>query len=407
MNPQWTPMRWPPSWKNPETLTLLKDTPINCLLMDTGADLGAVADKAKRDGLGVVAAKPMGVRIAKGEWPGIQMASRDGGGVSAGPTGVPWLNSNGWRVRLQAALDPGDAVWIDAPPTGARTFPDSMAMAFLDAAAFGGRWIVTLDDATAAAIAGQEARAMAGWNKLVTAAAFFDDRGGWADYTPEAVVGVVSSFTGGDEFLSGETLNLLSRANQQYRIVVKQQASEESWKGLRAILYVDDEPPLPPLRRQIEAQVRAGMMLIAGPCWGAVPGPLVKDQEHPRYQIRQVGKGKAAIAKEEPSDPYVLANDSVLLVSHRYELLRFFNAGAEISYLAAAPDRQSALLQLLLYANRGPDDASVRIAGRYRAAGLRSPGRPDAQRLEVQPARDGIELHLPPLAQYAAVELEV
>ena len=41
--------------------------------------------------------------------------------------------------------------------------------------------------------------------QLVAAARFFDARKEWADYTPEAVVGVVSDFTGGHEFLSGET----------------------------------------------------------------------------------------------------------------------------------------------------------------------------------------------------------
>ena len=407
VNLQWTPMRWPPGWKNPEALSLLKESVFNCLLLEAGADLGPVAEQAKRNGLAVVSTQPMGVRVAKGEWPGIQMAARGGGGVSAGPTGVPWINSNGWKARLEATLHPGDEVWIDAPPKGARIFPESLAAAYLDTAACGGRWIVTLDDATAGAVAAQEARALAGWKRLTTAAAFFDARKDWAGYAPEAVVGVVSSFGGDDEFLSGETLNLLARANQQYRIVVKSGASEESWKGLRAILYVDGDAPAPALRRQIEAQVQGGKMLIAGPGWGKVAGPLAKDQEHPRYEIRTMGRGKIAIAADAPTDPYELANDSVLLVSHRYELLRFYNAGAEIAYLGAAADRQHALLHLLLYANRGPDDATVWIARRYRGATLRTTEKPEGQRLETTPVREGTELHFPPLAQYAAVELEV
>jgi hypothetical protein len=400
-------MRWPSAWKNPDALSLLKDTPINCLLLDPGADLGPVADQAKRTGISVVSSQPTGVQLAKGEWPGFQMTSRSGD-FSAGPTGVPWINSNGWKVRLEAALHPEDAVWIDAvfkgPP---QFFPYVLPVAFLDSAAFGGRWIISLADAAADAIAHQDERALAGWKKLAAAAAFFDARKEWADYVPEAVVGVVSDFLGDNEFLSGETLNLLARANQQYRIILKGKASDDSWKGLRAILYVDADPPAPPLRRQIEAQVQAGKMLIAGPKWGAVSAPLARDQEHSRYEIRQVGKGKIAIAKEAPSDPYVLANDSVLLVSHRYELLRFFNGGAVMPHLTASPDRKRALLHLLFYADRGPDDASVRISGRYRAATLRSFDRPDARRLEVQPQRDGIELHLPALSQHAVVELEV
>jgi hypothetical protein len=407
MNLQWTPMRWPAAWKSPESLSLLKDTTINCLVLESGADLGPIAEQAKRSGLAVTSKAPMGANVSTGEWPGVQVAARGGGGVSAGPTGVPWLNSNGWRVRLNAALHPQDAIWIDAPPKGARLLPDSFAMAFTDSAAFGGRWIISLDDATATGIAGQEARAVDGWKKLVAAARFFDARKEWAAYTPQAVVGVVSDFTGDNEFLSGETLNLLARTNQQYRVIPKGKTSEESWKGLRAILYVDAQPPSPELRKQLDALVAAGRMLIAGPKWGPVTGTPAKDQEHPRYDIRMVGKGKVALAKEDPNDPYTLANDSVLLVSHRYELLRFYNVGAASSYLTDSPDRKSVLLHLLFYANRGPEDATVRVAGRYRSAKLWTVDQADARRLEVQPGREGAELHLPAVSQYAAAELEI
>jgi hypothetical protein len=405
MNLQWTPMRWPTAWKAPELLKLLKDTPFNCLVMDSGADLGPVADQAKRQGLAVTAAQPMGVRITKGLWPGIAIDS--GGGAAGGPTGVPWLDSNSWKIRLENALHPDTECWIDAAPKVARIFPESFAMAFTDAAAFGGRWIVTLDEGTAGAIASQDARALGGWKKLVEAARFFDGRKEWAEYAPEAVVGVVSDFAGANQALGGETLNLLARTNQQYRVIVKGQASEASWKGLKAVLYLDAEPPGAELRQRIEGLVKGGMMLIAGPPWGAVSGVPAKDQEHPRYQIRVVGKGKVAIARTMPADPYVLANDSVVLVSHRYELLRFFNVGSVNSLLAAAPDGKSCVLQMLLYANRGPRDATVRIAGKYRSARLSTMDGGAARELEMQVVRDGVELHLPPLEQYAAVVLDV
>jgi hypothetical protein len=407
MNLQWTPMRWPAAWKDPAALNLLKDTPINCLLVESGADLGPVAQQARQRGLTVMASAPAGVNVSKGEWPGLRMDSGRGGGASAGPTGAAWLDSNGWRVRLDAALHPEAGLWIDAPPKGPGVFPDSLAMAFIDSAAFGGRWIITLDETTAAGIAGGEARAMEGWKKLTGAVRLFDARRQWADYTPEAVIGVVSDFAGGNEFLSGETLNLLARTNQQYRVIVKGKTSGESWTGLRALLYVDAQPPASELRRQIDALVAAGKMLIAGPSWGRAAGAPTKEQQHPRYEIRAAGKGTVAIARSEPDDPYVLANDSVLLVSHRYELLRFFNTGSVNSYLTASAGRKSVLLHMLFYEDKGPRDASVRVAGRYRSAKLWTPDRAEPHPIEVHAVRDGVELHLPPLSQYAAVELEV
>src|ERR1035438_4051252 len=122
MNLQWTPMRWPAAWKSAELLNLLKDTPINCLVLDTGADLAVVADQAKQRGLAVTAGQTMGVKITKGEWPGVAIDSGDG--ASAGPTGVPWLDSNSWKIRLENALHPDTECWIDAAPKPARAVPE-------------------------------------------------------------------------------------------------------------------------------------------------------------------------------------------------------------------------------------------------------------------------------------------
>src|SRR5689334_5154254 len=261
MNKSLTPMGWPPAWKDPAALELIKGTPINCLLLESGADLGPVAAKARQDGLTIAADHPPDVQVAQGAWPGIRMGAR-GGGASAGPTGVPWLDSNGWRVRLESALHPGSAVWIDAPAKGPRMFPESYAMAYDDAAVFGGRWIISLDDAMVAGMAGRQPQSMDGWNKLVAAIRFFDAHKEWGGYMSQAVAGVVSSFAGDSRSLSSETLNLLTRANQQYRVIVAGKTSGEWWKGLRAVLYVDARPPSSDLRQKIEALVENGGLLI-------------------------------------------------------------------------------------------------------------------------------------------------
>src|ERR1035437_10040817 len=123
MNAEWTPMRWPGSWKSPSAVEVLKGTPINGLLGDKDGGLAPVIEEAKRAGLQVaeVASPPAGVAVIPGEWPGVPMSR--GGGASAGPTGVPWVNSNSWKIRLEAARRPGANIWVDAPPKGAPVRP--------------------------------------------------------------------------------------------------------------------------------------------------------------------------------------------------------------------------------------------------------------------------------------------
>ena len=399
-------MRWPGSWKSPSALALLNGTPINWLLVDKDAGLAPVIEQAKQAGLHVaeIAAPPAGVALLKGEWPGVAMSR--GGGTSAGPTGVPWVDTNSWRIRLEAARRPGADIWVDAPPKGPRVFASSYRTAIADAAAYGGRWVISLDAPLAAAIADGKADALATWKGIAGTAAFFAARPQWPAYLPEAVVGVISDFAGDNEFLGQELLNLIGRTNQQYAVLVKTRLPEAAFRGLRALIYADSQPPAAGLRKQILDFVTAGGLLITGPKWGIPPGAPATE-EHPRYAARTLGKGRLAIAKADPDDPYVLASDSALLISHRYELLRFWNGGALGSYLTVAADRKRAVAHLLFYADRGPDHVSVRILGRYRKASLWTTDRQEPRPLEMEIQKDAVELHLPVVSQYAAAELEV
>jgi hypothetical protein len=404
-------MRWPAGWKDPSTLDVLTGTPINCLLVRSGAASGEFVDRARRQGIRVVepGTPPGGVTVVEGEWPGIKLSES---GIfdhaAAGPTGVPWIDSNGWKVRLTHALNPGTQVWVSAAPLKPRLLAESYLVAVADAAAHGGRWIISLDDRLASGIASRNPEALDRWKKLSAAAGYFAMRRDWWDYVPEAVVGIVSDFSGRNEFMSHELLNLVARTNQQYRILVKSALPGRPFEGLRGLLYADEEAPEPDLRKRILEFVHAGGMLITGPRWGELPGVLMTGSSHPRYALRAYGEGKVAVATPDFEDPYMVASDSVVLISHRYELLRFWNGGAVGSYFTVAPDRMRALVQMLFYAFiLGDNRPTVRVAGQYKAARLWTIDRLTPRNLEMEVAKDAVELNLPPLKGYAAAELEI
>jgi hypothetical protein len=375
-------MRRPAAWK---------DTPAD-LLAGTAVEL---ADPA---------APGSGVSVVKGVWPGVRMSR--GGDANAGPTGVAWVDSNGWLARLTSALHPGNAVWIDAPPpANTRLAAGSYLVAMADAAASGARWIVSLDDTLAAGMAARKPEALSAWKTIAAAARFFADRREWAGWAPEAVVGVVSDFTGKNEFLGQELLNLLDRAGEHYRILLKHHLPADPFAGLRAVLYADQEPPPDALRKAILAYVEAGGLLIATPTWGEAPGKPAAGETHPRFSFKILGKGRIAIAAQ-PDDPYVLANDTVVLVSHRYDIVRCWNSGAFASFYAVAPGRRKAVVHLLYYANRGPDAASVRVTGPWRSAAFSTVEQPAARPAKLEIQKDAVEVYLPQVSQYVALELE-
>jgi hypothetical protein len=404
------PFRWPGSWKDPAALSLLKGSAVNCLLVNRGGELGAVAARARQEGFQVAdgASSPGGVSVIQGIWPGVKLS--ESGVVDqavAGPTVVPWVDSNGWKIRLTAALNPGAVVWVDAPPKGTRLSAESYLITVADAAAHGGRWILSLDDQLAQDIAARIPEALQTWKLLAGAAGFFAARQDWEAYLPEAVVGIVSDFSGKNEFLSSEILNLVARTNQQYRVIPAGRFADSSLNGLRAVLYADADPPAPDLRRRILAFAQAGGMLITGPQWGELPGSLAPAEDHPRYALRVLGKGRVAVAKTAFEDPFLVANDSAILVSHRYGLLRLWNPGAASSCLTISPDRKRAVVQLVFYSpSRVQDGPTVRVLGRYRASRLWTLDQSAPRNVEMVTQMDAVELHLPPVTVFAGLELE-
>jgi hypothetical protein len=410
MPADWIPMRWPSTWKDASALELVKDTGINCLLIEKGKEFQAVISQAREQGFTVVepGSLPSEITLVKGLWPGVRLGRTDGGDqFTAGPTGEPWVDSNAWRIRLALARRPGQPVWVDASPRKPWLFAESYLIGVADAAAYGARWIISLDEQLAAGIAGQKPESLLTWRWVTASTKFFATHPHWSTYQPEAVVGIVSSFSGKNEAFNNELLNLVARSNQQYRIILKDNVTGFLFDGLKALIYLDADAPAPALKEQIIPFVQAGGTLITGQMWGDLPGTIEEKEQHPRYTVRVLGKGRLAALKNGPLDPYLVAQDSLVLISHRHDLLRFWNGGAVGSYMTMAPDRKRVLVQVLFYAGARGRQSTVRVAGQYRTAVLSTFAHPEPQTVEADIQKGGIELHLPPVPQYAAVELEI
>jgi len=282
----------------------------------------------------------------------------------------------------------------------------------VDGAVHGGRWVVTLDKDLADGLAARKPGSLDGWKKLMGAIAFFEAHNEWSGWPVDAVLSVVSSFSGDNEFFSRELLNLMARTNISYGIVETAGFRAEALAGLRAALYPDAQPPAAEVRQALVSFVERGGLLIAGPKWGTAIGYPADTAGQAgglsHYELRRLGKGRIAIAHKQPDDPYEMAQDAQILLSHRYDLVRFFNGFLLGAYSTVSPDGKRRLTHIVNYGGGAdPEDpATARIAGRFRSAKLWSLESAQARRLEMVAQMEGIEVHLPGLAVYGGVELE-
>ncbi len=452
--PSWIPMRWPAEWRDPALLDLLKRTPVNCLILDwtepkafepvvgparaagfalvglvpPEADLRTAARAAEAAGLAALAgAKPAAsplpfvcwtekasmawnspspiLAATDGLWPGVNWGQ---GGHDAGPTGLPWIDSNGWYVQLARARVPQKTLWMAfEPPKDDFVRTGAYILAVADLCAHGGRWVLTLDAKLSAALAARGDIAVRMWDEIAGALAFFKARAEWQELLPLGNMGVLSGFSGDDEYFAGEVLNLLTRRGVPYRVFLKDRAAGAPLGSVRGIVYADQEPPPEALRNRLLGFVQAGGLLVATARWGRPAGAPVSDT-YRRFSVYSIGTGRLAVAKDEAPDPYVYSADAQLLLSHRNAPVRFFNTGTLNSHYTGSEDGRRAVLHIINYAMRQfGHPVSVAFTRRYRAARIWPLGASAPAPLELHRTLDGgVEVHVPPFPIYAAIELE-
>jgi hypothetical protein len=354
-------------------------------------------DRSRVDFLGVVG----------NVWPGLKLDEAEGVDATTGPTGTPWLDSNAWYVRLARAILEPKTLWLsfDPPAIGRPVPADAYVQAIADTEVYGARWVVSLDPFLRADLAEERASALETWAGIGRALAFFRTHRVWSAYPPVGQLGVVSDYSGGNEFLSFEVLNLLGRQGCLYRILEKSRALAAPFDGLDAVLYVDEAPPEKALVQKLYAYAEEGGTLIAPPGWEERG---VRDDVAglPGFRVFRCGRGRLAVAHEEAADPGRLAEDAQVLMSHRHDLLRLFNVGAVQLHYCVGADGRSGILHLLGYPMQGYGGLLSVWFRRPWASGRTwgvdsGKGRP-AERKPVPP---GVEFHLPPLGIYSALEV--
>jgi len=417
----WIPLRWPSAWVDPALLGLLEGTPFNCLAMEWSAALGPVASKARAMGLSVVAigkdsARAAGVGAgltappddlllaADAVWPGITPVN---GAELSGPTANPWIDSNGWYLRLAKVRSPEKTVWLMfEPPAPPRvTVLDAYLRTIADTGTWGGRWAVSPDADLRGDLPRGDAKALASWKAIGAAVAFFEKRRVWSLLQPLGVVGVVSDFAGPNKTATEEILNLLGRRSLAYRILEKSAVPTASLAGFQALIAVDAGAPAPPLRHRLLAFVQQGGLVMAGAGWKPADGKPA-GVDHPRVDVRKLGKGRLAISKADEPDPFMIARDVHMLMGRTYDVARFFNLSAFLSYCSATVDQTQEAVQIVSFAGRPGDDvATAWVPGKCTSARLFSLGSEDPKPLEMAPENGGTSLFLPAVPVYAGIEL--
>jgi hypothetical protein len=350
------------------------------------------------------------VTLSDAVWPGIRSnAGRSGNAAIAGPTGIPWLDSNAWLIQWARHRCESKNLWLAFEPaqgeSGLNT--ESYLLAVADAESCGARWILSLDDSFRTDLSSQQAVALERWKQITAAIAFFRSRSAWNEFRPKAALGITAMDSGAQTFMNGEILNLLGRRQVPYRILGKNPWKPEETQELVAILCADIDPPdAARIATLLEFAERGGLLIVPN-TWKRPDGALVSHDLEDAYSLHRVGRGRLALARESWKDPYQVAEEVHLLMSRRSDLFRLGNGESMSVHCTGSADGSKTLIHLVNFDHRARrTPVSLWVKQHFRAARFWKLGASEPIALSPKLEQSGQELALPLFATYAALELE-
>jgi hypothetical protein len=448
-------------WYEPATLSLLEDSPANCLLVTWSAPADAVveaeqqqlvkvyaeavhkrglvvlglvyaagdapkiaADAARTalDGLVLegefppefavslhqAAGSKLVVEIAKDTAPlrwkpapivalaGVAPSGRNLSemGIRSTPSSQPWIESNIWLVRSFAFVSPSRPVWISSQLENPSAIDYARAVA--DAAAAGGHWIVSLDDALRAKLLGKDPSGLEVWHRLSKYLRFAESHAAWRTLAPHGNVGIVLDPTSTKPDAADEYIQLATRRQVPYQLVERSGLNAAAVAKFRALVATELDPPSAGERKLLQDYANDGGVLIAGPSWGGAP------QTEPFAEI-PTGKGRVVVYKDP--DPEAVARDLKEMLSDDDLGVVPFNVPSVITMASGGGSGQPLVVQLVNYFDQPVEAITLRVARKFHSARLETPDAP-AVDLPLRADEGRTEVTIPKLLLWGAVSME-
>ena len=447
-------------WYEPATLDLLKDSPVNCLLVTwsapadaaveaeqqrtvkvyaeaahqrgmvvlglvyaagDAAKIAADASRAALDGLVLdgefapefpaalhqAAGSMLVVEIAKDaaswRWEAAPIAAVVGVspsgrhlsemGIRGAPSSEPWIESNIWLVRSFALGSSPPPVWISSQLENASA--NDYARAVADAAAAGGHWIISLDDALRTKLRTRDATALETWRHLSSYVRFAEDHAAWRALAPYGNVVFLLDPASTKTDPPDEYLTLTTRRQVPYQLLARSDFNASAVAKFRAIVATQLALPTAAERKLLQEFAENGGLAMVGPSWGGAP------KTEPFTEV-PTGKGRVVVYRDP--EPEQVARDLKELLADDELGVVPFNVPSVITFASGGGTGQPLLVQLLNYFDHPAEAITLRVAGKFHSARLETPEGASVD-LPLQDTEGGTEVRIPKLLLWGAVSL--
>jgi hypothetical protein len=438
---RWVPARWP--WSDAQSLELLNDSPVNCLLLKSwtpelvaaarkkdlvvlaliapGGDTVATARQALSASLnGIVLEGDFSESVAasvhqaagsapvveltarnrmalgspapilgtyQGVWPGI--SEEHANAHTAGPTGSTWIDTNTGFLRAARAW--GDnALWIaNQPPPHTVITTTRYMQVVCDAAMSGARWVVALDADLAGRLGKRDADSMASWRRISTVLRYFEKHPEWRSMHEFGKLALVQDPAKGG-LVSGGILDMIAVKHTPVVPVPRQRLAAGSLEGATMAVNVDADALTPEQKDILTRFTRSGGALLTGP-------PNWKDSTPPGERI--------TLDPKELDRINDIWRDVNSLIGRRNLGVRLFNVSSMLSNTVASAGGKTEIVHLVNYSDYAVENVAVYFLGNYQHATLLTPDGGE-KALKIYQADDGSAVDIDEVGICATIKLE-
>ena len=411
----WVPMRW--SSAEPASLDVLKDTPVNCLLLEQKNWAPALLDAAATRNLitlGVIRPGAVPERIPAGlygvvlegdfaqaaefpgkfriellprnrvrwdskapvvgtyqaVWPGIH--PEEGGSAKAAPSGGPWIDTNAGFLRFARAATTS-TIWVgNSPPPKTAVTAEAYVQVIADAAVMGARWVVSLDHDLTKRLLARDPQAVRDWKSVADHLAWFEQHKEWRSYRAVGQLALLQDVNSGALY-SGGVLDMIAVKHTPVLPVPLAKLSDETMSQAKMAVNVDPSALTDEQKETLRRFTRAGGTVLNGP----------PDWKFPAMTSAEITLGKEDVKKLDE-----IWKELNQMTGRRNLGARLFNVSSMISNLLRSPDGTHTILHLVNYSGYPVENVTVHLIGRFRGAQLLAPGAPP-KKLETFEVEEG------------------
>jgi len=412
----WVPMRWP-AGATVQSLELLRDHPVNCLLVDSkqwSPELVRLAALMKivilkqdgaagsssyvsADGLHVTFVQrhqmDLSAPIAttdQGIWPGVR--AQEEGKAHAAASGAAWIDTNAGFLRfVRAAAKPETSIWIGVQPPAGKVFPmERYLQAIGDAAMTGARWVLALDADFSKRLLAREPKALKDWTRIGETLRFYESHREWRSAKAYSKLAIVQSPESG-ALVSGGVLDMIAVKHTPVKPVPSGSLDPASMKDAQLAVNVDPESLTPEQKAALKTFTSGGGTLLTGP---------------PGWKFPSLKPGQVTLAPEDLEKLDAIWKEMNSMIGRRNLGARLFNVSTMLSNLQITADGKYVLLHLVNYGDYPAESVAVHLLGKYKSARLLQPGKIPVQTMDLYEIDEGVGLDIDKVGAVATLVLE-